>query len=469
MWSSDVIGNAANATTAVGAELASLRESHAPALLGWLLLGGVVIAFTGHSLLTPLVFLVGASPAVAFAFYVAGALELDSLADGQAALLFVATVIGIASGLLACRLLLPVAAFALAATLGGVAAALLQSVLLYRLLPSRPELLFSVGAAFLALAFGALSLRVPDAMVMASTAGIGSYVSVSAVGVLAGDWPAELSPLSSSAAARELPPVVRLGYAAATLTLTALGTFTQARVRRAWVTHHHGGEGRRGGGVHDDLDPERSGHGSRGGGGGDRDDRGDRGDRGGGVGGGDRVGGGAYSRRLLPSPPSRSRDGVDGYDDDDWEAPARSSRGTSRKPPRRHRGDRRESAGGAGGGGGGGGGGDGTAVGSRPHRGASFPSHGYGSTGSAASDDDETRSLVDGGGGRYGGRRGRRGGGGGAADDSDIESGRAPSVEGRRAVGGGGDDAYDTFAKAAHGLAAAPLKPFDGPGEDAGK
>lgn len=138
MWSSDVIGNAANATTAVGAELASLRESHAPALLGWLLLGGVVIAFTGHSLLTPLVFLVGASPAVAFAFYVAGALELDSLADGQAALLFVATVIGIASGLLACRLLLPVAAFALAAALGGVAAAVLQSVLLYRLLPSRP-------------------------------------------------------------------------------------------------------------------------------------------------------------------------------------------------------------------------------------------------------------------------------------------------------------------------------------------
>jgi len=431
MWSTDVIGNAANATTAVGAELASLRESHAPALLGWVLLGGVLVAFTGHSLLTPLVFLVGASPAVAFAFYVASALELDSLADGQAALLFVTTVIGIASGLLACRLLLPVAAFALAAALGAVAAAVLQSVLLYRLLPSRPELLFSIGAAFLALAFGALSLRVPDAMVMASTAGIGSYIAVSAVGVLAGDWPAELAPLARSAAARVLPAYVRLGYAAAILTLTALGTYTQARVRRARGDKDLV-DGRGGGGAAAAAADRRGG---AGGGGGDERDL-ERGGYG--------PGGQGHTRRVQP--PSPSRDGGDGYDEDDWEQPPRSSRGSSRKPPRRHRQ-------------GGGGGADGAPAATRPPRGGPT-ARGYGSTaGSGASDEDETRSLVDG--GRYG-RRGHRGG-----DESDMESGRAPSVEGRRT--GGGDDGYDTFAKAAHGLAAAPLKSFDGPGEDAAK
>mmetsp|Transcript_17009 Transcript_17009/g.24415 ORF Transcript_17009/g.24415 Transcript_17009/m.24415 type:complete len:289 (-) Transcript_17009:189-1055(-) len=195
---SDVPGAIQDAASGSADTVFDYVSSHSPAAAAVLVAIGIVVAFNGRHLLAPFIFMLGATPGGMLLFVASQ--EVFSGTDFQLVVSVIAFFIGcILFGWLFVSLLYDLGVFLLGALLAVVVASTLTTYALYRINPSDPNLTFYLTSAFLGSVFGLLALSYRGAMVPLSSAFVGSFLAVRALGFFIGGFPDPVNFVSEGA------------------------------------------------------------------------------------------------------------------------------------------------------------------------------------------------------------------------------------------------------------------------------
>lgn len=177
-----------NATEAALGSAKALLENYANTLRIVTIPGGIIVAFAGYFLLTPVLFVSGLLVGGGTAMVALRAL----LGDTNSVAVWVSVVImlaaGVIVGLLAVKML-SVGMFAVGASLGVVLASALKPSVLGHVYPPNADVGFVLGAVVLGLIFGAISLHFQKQMLIFATAYGGAFAFFFGIGYFAGHFP----------------------------------------------------------------------------------------------------------------------------------------------------------------------------------------------------------------------------------------------------------------------------------------
>lgn len=207
--------------------------THHDGIIALLVFTGVIVAFSGRTLLKPTVFLLGFVPATA----TIAALSLAFIADQKLtsnkslfeALVVIASIlVGVLVGIIMLRLLFRIATFVLCAGFGAVLV-LVTHLFLFESTGIGPNALFILYSAviFAALVAGLFSVSYPETGIILGTSFDGAALSVFSLARFLGHRPHPFSP-----APADIPTSAwwSIGYGTATLILGIFGAMTQRQV-----------------------------------------------------------------------------------------------------------------------------------------------------------------------------------------------------------------------------------------------
>lgn len=249
-----VSGSANSLFSAVNAYAAT----HHDGLVALALFAGVIVAFSGRTILKPTVFLLGFAPA----FIVIAALGLaliaeetppaahESLFDGI--VVVIAIVAGVLVGVIMLRLLFSIATFVLCAGFGAVMVFVLHLFLLEPATGKNGQIVLYIIATFAALLVGLCSVSYPETGIILGTSFDGAALSVYSLARFLGHRP-NVFAVDNATAVDTAPDSSwwAISYGAATLLLGVFGAMSQRRVamadaiiaRQTDTKNHHAGSG----------------------------------------------------------------------------------------------------------------------------------------------------------------------------------------------------------------------------------
>lgn len=204
---------------------------HHDGLVALALFAGVVIAFSGRTLLKPTVFLLGFVPATVTIIALGLALVQDenpehvSLLEGIA--IVVALAAGILVGVIMLRLLFRIATFVLCAGFGAVLVLVFHLFLLDPAVGKNAQFILYAAAIFAALIAGLFSVSYPETGIILGTSFDGAALAVFSLARFLGHRP---DVLAESVQAGEDSVWWAIGYGIATLLLGVFGALTQRQV-----------------------------------------------------------------------------------------------------------------------------------------------------------------------------------------------------------------------------------------------
>lgn len=207
--------------------------SHHDGLVALSLFAGVVVAFSGRTLLKPTVFLLGFIPstvvlmAVGLAFVRDGNPDHTSLLEGIA--IAVALLVGVLVGVVTLRLLFRIATFVLCANFGAVLVFVFHLFLLEPITDQKVLFLWIFIAVIAALVAGLFSVSYPETGIILGTAFDGSALAVFSLARFLGHRPA-IFQLGDADAATNFSVWWSITYGTATLLLGVFGALTQRQV-----------------------------------------------------------------------------------------------------------------------------------------------------------------------------------------------------------------------------------------------
>lgn len=207
--------------------------SHHDGLVALSLFAGVVVAFSGRTLLRPTVFLLGFIPttvvvmAVGLAFVHDENPDHTSLLEGLA--IAVAVLLGVLVGVVTLRLLFRIATFVLCANFGAVLVFVFHLFLLEPITDQKALFLWIFIAAISALVAGLFSVSYPETGIILGTAFDGSALAVFSLARFLGHRPVIFQAGDVDAAA-DISVWWSIAYGVATLLLGVFGALTQRQV-----------------------------------------------------------------------------------------------------------------------------------------------------------------------------------------------------------------------------------------------
>lgn len=209
-------------------------SAHHDGIVAVSLFAGVIMTFTGHTLLNPTVFLLGFLPSfvtiAAFSFAFIDETNPANPNVFQVIAIILAIVVATIVGILVMRLLFRIVIFFICAAFGAV---LVLTVNLFLLEPSvgPNALVFLYSFVILAALFaGLFSVSYPETGIILGTSFDGAAVAVFSLARFLGHRPRFLSQIPKDT---QIPPVWAIGYAATTLILAAFGAVTQRQLATA--------------------------------------------------------------------------------------------------------------------------------------------------------------------------------------------------------------------------------------------
>lgn len=211
----------------------SYAASHRDGVIALLLFTGVIIAFTGRSMLRPTVFLLGFIPASAVITTVGLALadnQTNHVSIIRAISLILALLFGTLVGVILLRLLFHLATFVLCAGFGAVLVFVAHLLLLEPAMGPNAQFILFAAAILAALVSGLLSVSYPETGIIMGTSFDGSALAVYSLSRFLGHRPSFLSQTVSGV---DITPWWAFGYGAATVLLGVFGAMTQRQVALA--------------------------------------------------------------------------------------------------------------------------------------------------------------------------------------------------------------------------------------------
>ncbi|CDF35871.1 unnamed protein product [Chondrus crispus] len=231
-----VSGSANSLFTAVNAYAAS----HHDGLVALALFAGVIVAFSGRTILKPTVFLIGFAPTAV----IITALGLALIAEEhpgtdrqsllEAVVVALATLAGILVGVVMLRLLFGIATFMLCAGFGAVMVFVLHLFLMEPATGKNGQIVLYVIAIFASLLVGLFSVSYPETGIILGTAFDGAALSVYSLARFLGHRPNIFAAdIPTATDAEPDSPWWAIGYAIATIVLGVFGGMSQRRVALA--------------------------------------------------------------------------------------------------------------------------------------------------------------------------------------------------------------------------------------------
>lgn len=232
----DSVGESANAFYET---LQKYADSHHDGLVALSLFAGVIIAFSGRTLLRPTVFLLGFVPATVTIIALGLAFLNDESPPSsddststhvsifEGIVVTVAVVCGVIVGVVMLRLLFRIATFLLCAGFGAVIVFVFHLFLLEPVESPNALFMLYVAAAFAALLAGLFSVSYPDTGIILGTAFDGAALSVFSLSRFLGHRP---NFLSETVKGTDISMWWAIGYGTATLLLGVFGAMTQRQV-----------------------------------------------------------------------------------------------------------------------------------------------------------------------------------------------------------------------------------------------
>lgn len=229
-----VLDKVSGPASALFTTISEYADSHHDGLVALSLFVGVVITFSGRTLLRPTVFLLGFIPTTITTMALALALVHDenptqtSLLEGVA--VTISLIVGILVGVIMLRLLFGIATFVLCAGFGAVLVFVFHLFLLEPAQDQNAFFLLYAIATLAGLVSGLFSVSYPDTGIILGTSFDGSALAVFSLARFLGHQPAFSTP-------EEEPDDSTvwwgIGYGAATILLAVFGALTQRQVAAA--------------------------------------------------------------------------------------------------------------------------------------------------------------------------------------------------------------------------------------------
>ena len=225
-----VADTVAAATGNLSSTLNDYASTHQDGLIALLIFGGLLIAFTGRTILKAIVFLIGFTPATAFLANAGIALVSDSNTNGTTGPVAFAIVSSIAFGILAgvvmLKVLFGIATFVICAGLGAVLVLDIHLFIIQPVTGSNAEVALEVITIFAALISGILSIVYPDMSIILGTAFDGAGLAMFSLANFLGHRPHVFGVNSTDKGSTWWT----LCYASATLLLGTFATVIQHRL-----------------------------------------------------------------------------------------------------------------------------------------------------------------------------------------------------------------------------------------------
>lgn len=206
-------------------------EGHHDGLVALALFAGVVIAFSGRTLLKPTVFLLGFVPSTITIIALGLAIVQDENPEHVSVLegitIALALVAGILVGVIMLRLLFRIATFVLCAGFGAVVVLVFHLFLLEPAVGKNAKFILYATAIFAALIAGLFSVSYPETGIILGTSFDGAALAVFSLARFLGHRP---DVLAEAAKSPEDSVWWAVGYGIATLLLGVFGALTQRQV-----------------------------------------------------------------------------------------------------------------------------------------------------------------------------------------------------------------------------------------------